>query len=175
MHGPDALYVATHVFRTNSVIKYLGGRAGLPSVTLSESLAKSFLRDALTSKQLKVEIWAPEAGQGKKATKFVLDKEVRLGYYIPSSEILSICQASPGNLSAVEDLLFVNTDIVSAPIVMALKIANTPAISGSAAVKTKAVGVAYADSSTRELGVADFVDNDLFSNTEVCFSLSKMS
>lgn len=77
VHGPDALYVATHVFRTNSVIKYLGGRSGLPSVTLSESLAKSFLRDALTSKQLKVEIWVPEAGQGKKATKFVLDKEVR--------------------------------------------------------------------------------------------------
>ncbi|KAI0711342.1 DNA mismatch repair protein [Earliella scabrosa] len=147
-HGPDALYVATHVFRTNSVIKYLGSRNGLPSVTLSESLAKSFLRDALTSKQLKVEIWVPEAGQGKKATKFVLDKE-----------------ASPGNLSAVEDLLFVNTDIVSAPIVMAIKIANTPALPGSVA-KTKSIGVAYADSSTRELGVADFVDNDLFSNTE---------
>ncbi|KAI0765364.1 DNA mismatch repair protein [Fomes fomentarius] len=148
VHGPDALYVATHLFRTNSVIKYLGGRSGLPSVTLSESLAKSFLRDALTSKQLKVEIWVPEAGQGKKATKFVLDKE-----------------ASPGNLSAVEDLLFVNTDIVSAPIVMAVKIANTPALPGSTA-RTKSVGVAYADSSTRELGVADFVDNDLFSNTE---------
>ncbi|KAI8986743.1 DNA mismatch repair protein [Trametes punicea] len=149
VHGPDALYVATHVFRTNSVIKYLGGRNGLPSVTLSESLAKSFLRDALTSKQLKVEIWAPEAGQGKKATKFVLDKE-----------------ASPGNLSAVEDLLFVNTDIVSAPIVMAIKIANAPAIAGNSSAKTKTVGVAYADSSTRELGVADFVDNELFSNAE---------
>ncbi|KAI0646460.1 DNA mismatch repair protein [Trametes meyenii] len=148
VHGPDAFYVATHVFRTNSVIKYLGGRAGLPSVTLSESLAKSFLRDALTSKQLKVEIWVPEAGQGKKATKFVLDKE-----------------ASPGNLSAVEDLLFVNTDIVSAPIVMAIKIANAPVSAGNNA-KTKTVGVAYADSSTRELGVADFVDNDLFSNME---------
>ncbi|KAI9065630.1 DNA mismatch repair protein [Trametes sanguinea] len=149
VHGPDAFYVATHVFRTNSVIKYLGGRHGLPSVTLSESLAKSFLRDALTSKQLKVEIWVPEAGQGKKATKFVLDKE-----------------ASPGNLSAVEDLLFVNTDIVSAPIVMAIKIANAPVVAGNASAKTKTVGVAYADSSTRELGVADFVDNDLFSNTE---------
>ncbi|KAI0746952.1 DNA mismatch repair protein [Daedaleopsis nitida] len=148
VHGPDALYVATHLFRTNSVIKYLGGRSGLPSVTLSESLAKTFLRDALTTRQLKVEIWAPEPGQGKKATKFILDKE-----------------ASPGNLSAVEDLLFVNTDIVSAPMMMAVKIANAPALPGSTA-KTKSVGVAFADSSTRELGVADFVDNDLFSNTE---------
>ena len=79
VHGPDARYVATHVFRTNTVIKYLGpgGRSGLPSVTLNENYAKSFLRDALTAKQLKVEIWVPEAGQGKKATKFRLDKEVR--------------------------------------------------------------------------------------------------
>ena len=79
----------------------------------------------------------------------------------------NVRQASPGNLSAVEDLLFVNTDIVSAPIVMAIKVASTPAAPGSSAVKTKAIGVAFADSSTRELGVADFVDNDIFSNTEV--------
>lgn len=78
VHGPDALYVATHVYCTNTVIKYLGpgGRAGLPSVTLSANNAKSFLRDALTAKQLKVEIWVPETGQGKKATRFRLDKEV---------------------------------------------------------------------------------------------------
>ena len=84
---------------------------------------------------------------------------------------VQVKQASPGNLSAVEDMLFVNTDIVSAPIVMAIKVANTPAAPGSSAVKTKAVGVAFADSSTRELGVADFVDNDIFSNTEVSTEL----
>ena len=33
----------------------------------------------------------------------------------------------------------------------------------------KTVGVAYADTSAREMGVAEFVDNDLFSNTEVRF------
>jgi len=61
------------------VLKYLGagGRAaGLPSVSLSASVAKTFLRDALTSKQLKIEIWTPEPGQGRKAVKFKLDKEV---------------------------------------------------------------------------------------------------
>lgn len=79
VHGQDAHYVATHVFRTNSVLKYLGagGKAsGLPSVTLSHTLAHSFLRDALTSKQLRVEIWVPAPGQGRKASKFVLEKEV---------------------------------------------------------------------------------------------------
>lgn len=63
-----------------------------------------------------------------------------------------------------------NTDIVSAPIVMAIKMASAPVTAGSNAAKTRTVGVAYADSSTRELGVADFVDNDIFSNTEVCYT-----
>ena len=78
-HGPDALYIAQHVFHTNSVLKYLGAggrQAGLPIVNLSSSAAKTFLREALTVKQLKVEIWVPEPGQGRKAKKFVLDKEV---------------------------------------------------------------------------------------------------
>lgn len=64
-------------------------------------------------------------------------------------------------------MLFVNTDVLSAPMVMAIKISSTPAVPGSAKAKSKTVGVAFADSSVRQLGVADFVDNDLFSNTEV--------
>ncbi|THH29236.1 hypothetical protein EUX98_g4951 [Antrodiella citrinella] len=154
VHGPDALYVATNVYCTNTVIKYLGpgGRAGLPSVTISTNNTKTFLRDALTAKQLKVEIWVPDGAQGrqgKKATRFKLDKE-----------------ASPGNLQAVEDLLFVSTDITSAPVVMAIKIASTAAPSAGSKSRMKAVGIAFADTSVRELGVADFVDNDSFSNTE---------
>ena len=87
VHGPDALFVASHVFRTNSVLKYLGagGRtAGLPSVTLSYTLGHTFLREALTAKQLRVEIWAPAPGQGRKASKFVLQKEA-------SDASLSLC------------------------------------------------------------------------------------
>lgn len=44
---------------------------------------------------------------------------------------------------------------------MAIKVVS------SAAAKVKALGVAFADPTLRELGVADFVDNDLFSNMEV--------
>ncbi|KAG5644351.1 hypothetical protein DXG03_008648 [Asterophora parasitica] len=149
-YDADALFVAQHTFHTNSVIKYLGagGRAGgLPSVTLKVAVAQTLLREVLTVKQLRVEIWEPEPGQGKKCSKFRLDKE-----------------ASPGNLQAVEDLLFVNSDLLSAPIVMAIKLASAPAGTGSAKLKT--VGIAFADTSVRQLGVADFVDNDLFSNTE---------
>ncbi|KAG6888939.1 hypothetical protein C0995_004794 [Termitomyces sp. Mi166 len=150
VYGPDALFVAQHTFHTNSVIKYLGagGRAaGLPTVSLKVTVAQILLREALTVKQLRVEIWVPEPGQGKKCTKFRLDKE-----------------ASPGNLQEVEDLLFVDSDLLSAPIVMAIKLASAPASSGA---KLRTVGVAFADTSVRQLGVADFVDNDLFSNTEL--------
>lgn len=76
-------------------------------------------------------------------------------------------KASPGNLQAVEDLLFANSDFVSAPIVMAVKLATTP-VSESVHAKLRSVGVAFADTTSREIGMADFVDNELFSNLEVC-------
>ena len=93
-HGDDALYIANQVFRTQSILKYLGagGKSGggLPSVNLSQNVALAFLRDALTGLQLKVEIWAPESGKQKSA-KFFLEKEVR----ICSCHILSITHLTP--------------------------------------------------------------------------------
>ncbi|KZT61654.1 DNA mismatch repair protein [Calocera cornea HHB12733] len=140
VHGEDAKYVAQHVYHTNTVIKYLGKKnGGLPSVTLSMTLAKAFLREALTAKQLRVEIWQSEGA--KKNANFKLGKE-----------------ASPGNLQSVEDLLFSDRDLLSAPIVMAIKLSTQENI--------KIVGVAYADASIREIGVSQFPDNDLFSNIE---------
>jgi len=59
-----------------------------------------------------------------------------------------------------------SSDLVSAPVVMAIRVNSLPVGQGDKA-KLKSVGVAFADTSQRELGVADFVDNDLFSNTEV--------
>jgi DNA mismatch repair protein MSH2 len=67
-------------------------------------------------------------------------------------------------LQEVEDLLFVNSDLLSAPIVIAIKLSSIPS---SSKTKLKTVGIAFADTSVRQLGVADFIDNDLFSNTEV--------
>lgn len=83
------------------------------------------------------------------------------------SLFLSFFEASPGNLQAVEDLLFVDSDILSAPIVVSIQLANLPVSNTGTKSKNKAIGVAFADTSVRELGVADFIDNDIFSNTEV--------
>lgn len=140
-HGEDAQFIAQEVYRTNSVIKPLGKKtAPLPSVTLSITLAKEFLRDALTVKQLRVEIWVPEGGK-KSASKFILSK-----------------QASPGNIQEVEDLIFANTDITSAPIVLAIRVSKLDNI--------RTIGTAFADTSIRKLGISQFAETDLFSNIE---------
>ncbi|KAF8327747.1 putative DNA mismatch repair protein MSH2 [Cantharellus anzutake] len=140
VHGPDAIYVATHVFRTHSVIKYWGRQPdSLPTVNLTQAAAKSFLREGLTAKQLKIEIWTTEGG--KKSGKFDLSKK-----------------ASPGNLQDVEELLFANSDILSAPVIMSIKLSKKDNLNN--------VGVAFADATVRQIGVSEYVDNDLLSNTE---------
>jgi DNA mismatch repair protein MSH2 len=87
-HGDDALFVASQVFHTNSVIKCLGSQkfipsiiygaepfVGLPSVTLKPVVAHSLLRDCLTVRQMKIEIWEAEGGK-KSASKFDLIRQV---------------------------------------------------------------------------------------------------
>ncbi|KAJ9104285.1 hypothetical protein QFC20_004567 [Naganishia adeliensis] len=159
-HGQDALMIASQVYKTTNVIKYLGAGGaskasssisnvngmtakGLPSLTLSMALAKGFLREALTSRQMRVEIWESSGGIQRNASKWQLGKE-----------------ASPGNLQQLEDLLFSNIDNLSSPLVMAVKL--TLANGGT----TRIVGVAFADASSRKLGVSEFLDDEMFSNLE---------
>lgn len=80
-------------------------------------------------------------------------------------------KATPGNFQEVEELLFANADVSAIPMVMAIKLAHTSQDTLSSTTKLRSVGVAFADTSARDLGVADFTDNDLFSNLEVLFSM----
>ena len=66
-------------------------------------------------------------------------------------------QASPGNLQDVEDELGGHVD--SAPIMLAVKVT-------AKASEARNVGVCFADANVRELGVSEFLDNDLYSNFE---------
>jgi DNA mismatch repair protein MSH2 len=112
-HGDDALFVASQVFHTNSVIKCLGSQkftpsvafgmdsfAGLPSVTLRPVVAHSLLRDCLTVRQMKVEIWEAE-GSKKSAVKFSLARQVNgIINYVKGRHITShigISRQSPTN------------------------------------------------------------------------------
>ncbi|PWN32325.1 putative DNA mismatch repair protein MSH2 [Meira miltonrushii] len=138
-HGDDATKVAKIAYKTLSVLKQLGrGKETLPSVTLNISMARAFLREALTAKQLKVEIWS---GGTSKKHSWQIEKF-----------------ASPGNLQQLEDLLFADADLDTSPIVVALRTRVQDGV--------KTVGAAFADASNRQLGVAEYAENDLFANTE---------
>ncbi|EEQ87949.1 MutS-like protein [Blastomyces dermatitidis] len=141
-HGPDAEYIARAVYKTTSVLKSLGrsDTGGLPSVTMTVTVFRNFLREALFRLSMRVEIWASQGG-GKANWKLAK-------------------QASPGNLQDVEEELGAGgVAMDSAPIILAVKIS-------AKASETRQVGVCFADASVRELGVSEFVDNDLYSNFE---------
>ncbi|KAK9455670.1 muts domain V-domain-containing protein [Dipodascopsis uninucleata] len=137
-HGKDALYVAQNVYRTLAVLKYLGNanpEKGVASCTLSPAVFANFLRDALFSRGLKVDIYSSSGRNNWTVTK----------------------QASPGNLQDVEDIVG-SSSMDTSPVVIAVRIANKN--------DQKIVGVCFADASAKELGVSEFVDNELFSNFE---------
>lgn len=134
-HGDDATFIAQNQYKTTSVIKHLGKDPGLPSVTLSQTVFRNFLREALFRLGKRVEIWE-SAGKNR----FTLTKT-----------------ASPGNLQDVEEEL--GSSMEAAPIILAVKVS-------AKASEARNVGVCFADASVRELGVSEFVDNDIYSNFE---------
>ncbi len=97
---------------------------------------RNFLRDALFRLSKRIEIWQ---SSGKR-----MDWKV-------------VKQASPGNLQDLEDEL--GGQMENAPIILAVKVT-------AKASEARSVGVCFADASIRELGVSEFLDNDLYSNFE---------
>jgi DNA mismatch repair protein MSH2 len=76
VHGEDAILMAATVYKTQSVLKVLGkGKDAVPSCTLNMTAGRNFLREALTSKQLKIEIWG---GGTSKKHSWTLEKQVSI-------------------------------------------------------------------------------------------------
>ena len=96
----------------------------------------NFLRDALFRLSKRIEIWQSPAQR--------MDWKM-------------VKQASPGNLQDLEEEL--GGRIENAPIILAVKVT-------AKASEARSVGVCFADASVRELGVTEFLDNDLYSNFE---------
>ncbi|OXV10627.1 hypothetical protein Egran_01614 [Elaphomyces granulatus] len=142
-HGPDAEFIARSVYKTTSVLRSLGRSetGGLPSVTMTVTVFRNFLREALFRLSKRIEIWV-SSGNGKGQWK--------LGK-----------QASPGNLQDVEEELggAIGTSMESSPIILAVRVSARSS-------EAKNIGVCFADASVRELGVSEFLDNDVYSNFE---------
>ncbi|KAK2628982.1 hypothetical protein QTJ16_002085 [Diplocarpon rosae] len=136
-HGEDASFIARTVYKTTSVLRQLGKSdpTGLPSVTMTITVYRNFLREALFRLGKRVEVWGTSGRMNWKITK----------------------QASPGNLQDIEEELGGQLD--GAPIILAVKVS-------AKATEARNVGVCFADASVRELGVSEFLDNDLYSNFE---------
>jgi DNA mismatch repair protein MSH2 len=103
---------------------------------MTVTVFRNFLRDALFRLSKRIEIWQ---SSGKR-----MDWQV-------------VKQASPGNLQDLEDEL--GGQIENAPIILAVKVT-------AKASEARNVGVCFADASVRELGVTEFLDNDMYSNFE---------
>lgn len=136
-HGEDANFIARTVYKTTSVVRQLGRNdaSGLPSVTMTVTVFRQFLREALFKLGKRIEIFASPNG--------------RMNWKV-------VKQASPGNLQDVEEDL---GGFETPPMILAVKIS-------AKASEAPSVGVCFADASVRELGVSEFLDNDLFSNFE---------
>jgi DNA mismatch repair protein MSH2 len=66
------MFVAQNVYRTQTIIKYLGHsdpKRALPSATLSPTVFSNFLRDALLTRGLRVEIWTTAEARNNKNWK----------------------------------------------------------------------------------------------------------
>ncbi|KAJ3315920.1 MutS-like protein [Boothiomyces sp. JEL0838] len=134
VHGDDALFIADSFYNTSTVLKYYDG--SVPSCSLSQLNALAVMKDLLLVQGYRVEIWKCENKDWKLAK-----------------------QASPGNLKDVEEMLFSNSEIASAPVVMAVKVET---VDGQ-----KMVGVSLTDATTsRIITISEFIDNDAFSNLE---------
>ncbi|KAK5124469.1 MutS-like protein [Meristemomyces frigidus] len=96
-HGDDALLIARVQYKTTSVIKTLGKSPGLPSVTMTWTAYKNFLREAIFRLGKRVEVLQNS------------DRKWKV-----------VKQASPGNLQDIEDELGGYID--SAPIILAVKV-----------------------------------------------------
>lgn len=127
------------MYKTTAVIRLLGkSDNALPSVTMTTTAFRNFLREALLRLGKRIEIWETN-GKGT----WTIGR-----------------QASPGNLQSVEDEMGPGSGDASqaAPVILAVKV--------SIKAEARTVGVCFADASVRELGVSEFLDNDLYSNFE---------
>ncbi|CDK24413.1 unnamed protein product [Kuraishia capsulata CBS 1993] len=129
----DAEFVAETIYKTQSVIKKANvGTKQVSYVTLSPAVFSNVLKLSVIDLGYKVEIY--NKGWG----------------------ILKM--ASPGNLTAIEDMIN-SSELNTYSLIAAVRLVNT-------ASEGRKVGLSYLDSNAKTIGLCEFSDNEIFSNLE---------
>lgn len=157
----DAMLAADSIYSTHSVIKNspmishpkdLNRKVSIQYLPLSEKTFVSLLKNLIFDYNYKVEVYSAE--------------NEKAGWKLFQS-------ASPGHLDEIEDLLYSeanndndsNTatgnsfDVASSSIIAALKLVSN-------SKEGKRIGLAFYDPNSKFLGLSEYPDTDLFSNTE---------
>jgi DNA mismatch repair protein MSH2 len=150
--GAEIIYSTHSVLKTSPLIahpKDLDRKVCIQYLPLSEQTFSSLLQTLVLDRNYKVEIYRID--DSKNHTWKLLKS------------------ASPGHLDEIDDLLFVNVnndnnsnsslEIASASIIAAIKLI-------SSAKEGKKIGLAFYDPNLKFLGLSEYPDTELFSNTE---------
>ncbi|CAI5514775.1 unnamed protein product [Closterium sp. Naga37s-1] len=191
VHGPAALFVARVFYKTLSAVRYLsaggasaaGSSAGasdsaaLPSVSVNRSMFESILRHLLleeggtggggaggtggeSSGGDGRGISAGSAGGGGGGYSTV-------ELYEGGGASWRLARAAtPGRLTAFEDVLFATRDMGDSPTVCAVIVATSGGGGGGAKDGERRVGLAFVDLTKRAVGMTDFLDDEQYTCLE---------
>ncbi|XP_050255775.1 DNA mismatch repair protein MSH2 isoform X3 [Quercus robur] len=136
-HGENATFIAKTYYHTTTALRQLGsGSDSLSSVSVSKSMFETIARDLLLERT---------------------DHTLEL-YEGSGSNWRLVKSGTPGNLGSFEDVLFANNEMQDSPVVVAL----SPYFRENGCT----IGLSYIDLTKRVLGLAEFLDDSHFTNTE---------
>ncbi|KAK7822112.1 dna mismatch repair protein msh2, partial [Quercus suber] len=136
-HGENATFIAKTYYHTTTALRQLGsGSDSLSSVSVSKNMFETIARDLLLERT---------------------DHTLEL-YEGSGSNWRLVKSGTPGNLGSFEDVLFANNEMQDSPVVVAL----SPYFRENGCT----IGLSYIDLTKRVLGLAEFLDDNHFTNTE---------
>lgn len=136
-HGDNATFIAKTYYKTLTVLRQLGnGADSLPGVTINRSMFETIVRDLLLERT---------------------DCTVEL-YEGTGSKWQLIKSGTPGKLGSFEEVLFASNEMQETPVVMAINVTIRE--------NERCVGLAFVDMTKRQLGMTEFLDDDLYTSLE---------
>ncbi|CAI5464969.1 unnamed protein product [Closterium sp. Yama58-4] len=186
VHGPAALFVARAFYKTLSAVRYLsaggasaagssagaGDSAALPSVSVNRSMFESILRHLLLEEGGTSGGGAGGTGGEGSGGDGGGNSAVSTGYstvelYEGGGASWRLARAAtPGRLTAFEDVLFATRDMGDSPTVCAVIVATSGGGGGGAKDGERRVGLAFVDLTKRALGMTDFLDDEQYTCLE---------